>query len=258
MVLLVAVPADAQTSWDRSGEGWCDAEGGRDRAERFCEILTARLVSPGRLDVDGGTNGGVEVRGWDGADVEVRAKVWATADDASRATELARQVRVEVEGGVIRARGPESTRRESWGVSYEVRVPRRTDLDIRTHNGGVSLDGVTGALRFEAQNGGVHLSRLAGDVRGSTVNGGLHVELDGSRWQGAGLDVHTTNGGVDVRIPDGYSADFETGTVNGGIQVDFPVTVQGRVGRRLRTTLGDGGSAIKVVTTNGGVRVRGG
>jgi DUF4097 and DUF4098 domain-containing protein YvlB len=82
------------------------------------------------------------------------------------------------------------------------------------------------------------------------------VTLAGTRWDGEGLDVETTNGGIDVTVPEGYSARFETGTVNGGIDIDFPVTVQGRVGRRMTTTLGDGGPTIRAVTTNGGVKIR--
>ena len=79
--------------------------------------------------------------------------------------------------------------------------------------------------------------------------------LTGDTWEGAGLDVTTTNGGVRLRIPDDYSARLETGTVHGGIDIDFPVTVQGRIGREFSTTLGKGGRLVQVATTNGGVRV---
>jgi hypothetical protein len=37
--------------------------------------------------------------------------------------------------------------------------------------------------------------------------------------------------------------------------MDFPVTVQGRIDKRLDVTLGQGGPTIRVVTTNGGVIV---
>jgi hypothetical protein len=43
--------------------------------------------------------------------------------------------------------------------------------------------------------------------------------------------------------------------VNGGIDVDFPVTVQGRIGREFSTTLGRGGPLLRAATTNGQVRV---
>jgi hypothetical protein len=42
------------------------------------------------------------------------------------------------------------------------------------------------------------------------------------------------------------------------MSIDFPlqVTIQGRVGRTLRTTLGDGGPPIRVTTRNGPLTLR--
>ena len=248
-----SAPVDAQ--WARGEVGWCDDEGRRSDQDRHCMVLEADFADPGRLVVDGGMNGGVQVEGWSGDRVRVRAKVWANARSASRAQEIAEAVRVELRSGELSADGPRTERREHWGVSWEVMVPRDTDLRIETHNGGISVTDVRGAIDFDALNGGVHLSGVAGDVRGHTTNGGLTVELDGSRWDGDGLDAETTNGGVTIRVPANYSARLETGTVNGGIDLDFPVMVQGRVGRRLSTTLGEGGATVRAVTTNGGVRV---
>ncbi len=158
--------------------------------------------------------------------------------------------------GGIRAEGPRTERREWWSVSYRLLVPRRSDLGLETMNGGIRIAGVDGHIEFHAMNGGVKLTDLSGDVRGRTTNGGLEVELSGAAWTGAGLDVETTNGGVTLRIPEDYSARIETGTVNGGIEVDFPVTVEGRIGRRLNFDIGDGGATLRASTTNGGVRIR--
>jgi DUF4097 and DUF4098 domain-containing protein YvlB len=80
--------------------------------------------------------------------------------------------------------------------------------------------------------------------------------LKGTKWQGAGLDLQTTNGPVNLSIPEGYNAHLETGTVNGPMRFDFPVTVQGRIDRRLSLDIGSGGPTIRVVTTNGPVIVR--
>lgn len=256
LALVLAGQAQAQVRWERSDEGWCDRSwGGRD-SDRFCEVLTATTASAGSLRVDAGQNGGVDVTAWDRNDVEIRAKVWANARSEARAQEIARAVKISVSGGRIAADGPDVGRRESWGVSYEIQVPRTSDLDLETVNGGISVEDVTGDIRFAATNGGVHLTGVAGDVQGRTTNGGLHIELDGDRWAGAGLDAETVNGGVDLTIPRAYSAELVTGTVNGGIDIDFPVTVRGRIGRQLRTTLGDGGPTIRAVTTNGGVKIK--
>ena len=105
-------------------------------------------------------------------------------------------------------------------------------------------------------NGGMSLSRLAGDVDAHTTNGGLEVELSGDRWKGSGLSATTTNGGVTLEIPKNYNAELETGTVNGSVQVDFPITVEGKISKKLEATLGDGGPRVRVRTTNGGVHLR--
>jgi hypothetical protein len=57
-------------------------------------------------------------------------------------------------------------------------------------------------------------------------------------------------------VPEKYNAQLETGTVNGGMRIDFPITVQGTIGRRLTTKLGDGGPPVRVTTVNGGVTIR--
>ena len=96
----------------------------------------------------------------------------------------------------------------------------------------MTISGVSGDIRFDTNNGGVRLSDLGGMVRGETHNGGLNVILSGRQWDGQGIDVETTNGGVTLDIPDGYNAELETRTVNGGFQNDFPVTVQGELSIR--------------------------
>ena len=91
---------------------------------------------------------------------------------------------------------------------------------------------------------------------GKTVNGGVNVELAGEHWEGAGLDARTTNGGVSIKVPDGYSCQLAVTTVNGGVRSDFPLTVQGRLDKNIDVTLGKGGAPVRVATTNGGVHLK--
>lgn len=254
-VMMVGGAGSAQAqAWERGEEGWCDRDWRGDQ-ERSCMVLSADVDDVGHLTVDGGTNGGVSVEGWSGSGVRVEARIWANAATAARADEIAEAVRIDYDRGELSASGPDSRRRESWGVSWVVSVPFETDLEIETNNGGISVREVNGRIRFDAHNGGVRLEGVGGDVEGRTTNGGLHVELAGDRWQGEGLDVETVNGGVTVYVPSDYSAQLETGTVNGGIDVDFPVTVRGRIGRSLDVELGGGGATVRAVTTNGGVKI---
>ena len=251
LVLLLCL-APAALAQDKTMT--CGEDGSRWDRGHYCEIREATVPPTGRLDVDGGTNGGISVKGADRSDILVRSKVQAYRDDEADSRRVAAEVHVETAGGRIRASGP-SMEHHGWSVSYEIFVPVKTDLELRTHNGGISILGVQGHLQFEAVNGGVHLERLAGTVEGHTTNGGVHLELAQDHWDGDRCDVSTTNGGVTIRIPSNYSAHLETGTVNGGVRVDFPVTVQGEINKNIAVDLGSGGRLVRATTTNGGVRV---
>lgn len=228
-----------------------------DRLVGNCEIREQTLaLSGGAIAIDGRQNGGVSVKGWDQNQVLVRARVQTGAPTAGEAQELSQQIRIETSGAKIFASGPENRKDFNWNVSYEVFVPRRADLSLETHNGGIAIADVNGRIDFTALNGGVVLKRVGGTVRGSTTNGGLVIELTGDRWDGDSLDVSTTNGGVILSVPENYSANLQTGTVNGSVSVDFPVTVQGRINKQIALNLGSGGAMVKAMTTNGGVHLK--
>ena len=254
---LWAVTAAAQDFRVVPDDGWCarDGDGDDDRA-KHCELREATWTASNSLRVDAAPNGGVKVWAWDKNQVKVVAKVTAVADDDAEARRLATGVRL-TGGERVSAEGPGSARRRSWwSVSYHVWVPARIDLDLASMNGGIALEGVRGRTEFETMNGGVHIVDGGGTVRGRTTNGGVKVELSGSRWDGEGLDVTTTNGGVVLNVPEDYNAHLVTGTVNGRIELGFPVRVQGRLDRQITTDLGSGGPTIRATTTNGGVVVR--
>src|SRR5581483_3813066 len=123
-----------------------------------------------------------------------------------------------------------------WRSKFESK-PRRSDLSLQAHNGGISISEVAGKIEFKTMNGGVSLRRVGGAVSGNTTNGGVHVELAGARWEGEMLNVTTTNGGVNIALPDNYSAHLETATTNGNVSSDFalnvPLTDRGRMPKEI-------------------------
>jgi len=259
VVTLFSLTSFLAVAQEREGKGSlaCRDNWYSDRLVGHCEMREQTLApNGGVVSIDGRQNGGVSVKGWDQNQILVRARVQTGAVSASEAEELAKQVRIETGGARIFASGPENRNDAHWDVSYEVFVPRRSDLSLDTHNGGITISDVNGRIEFTALNGGVVLKRVGGNVHGGTTNGGLVVELAGDRWDGETLDVKTTNGGIVMSVPENYSAHLETGTVNGSLSIDFPVTVQGRITRELAVNLGSGGATLKAMTTNGGVRIR--
>lgn len=235
----------------------------RDSRVKHCEIRETGFKGPvrgGALTVDPGMNGGVDVVAWDRDSVGVSARIQVSARSEEDADAIAKDIRIEAGGRAVSARGPEarSGRYQGWSVSFVVYVPRRTDLSISTENGPLSVREVSGQMDLSTQNGPLVLVGVGGDVRARAQNGPLMVRLTGARWDGAGLDAETQNGPADLRIPEGYNAKIDFGTVNGPLDVGFPlmVTVNGRITDHISTTLGSGGAPIHVATTNGPMSVR--
>jgi hypothetical protein len=247
LALALAAAAPAQP---RSSDAMDCDDLSSDR-EHHCDMREETLAGGNPLDVDAAPNGGIRVIGWDRGDVRLRARVVGYGDSDAEARRTASQVRIETGGGEIRARAPERQDHSSWTVSFELSVPQNSQVTLRTVNGGIAVRDLRGTVRFKATNGGVRLENVGGDVTGETNNGGLSIDLNGERWEGSGLDVQTHNGGVNLTVPSNYSAELETGTTNGRLRVDFPITVQGVIGRHLNTTLGAGGPKIRAMTYNG-------
>ena len=183
-----------------------------------------------------------------------RVSAWASTEDEAK--EIATEVKVESSDTEIRSTGPTMRGRRGWSVSYEIWAPARTDLRLSSTNGGLDVEGIKGRLDLETTNGGITLQAVSGDVNAETTNGGITVALEGRRWDGTGLNARTTNGGVRLTVPDGFNADLEAATTNGGMDFEFPVTISGRLNRRITTKLGEGGPPIRLETTNGGVTIR--
>ena len=226
MAVLLAMIAAAAVAgeWKTiDNDRWCRESRWNGDQETYCEVREITIPA-GRdvIRVDGGANGGIEVEGWDRDEIEIRVKVKAWDQDEDDARQMVEDIDVEVDGRVIRAEGPRQRHRHGWSVSYRLMVPRQSNLDLQATNGGLAVTDVEGEIYLDTTNGGISISNLAGDVKGTTTNGGLNVELTGDRWEGDGLDVRSTNGGVSLEIPEDYNAELETGTVNGGIEVDFP------------------------------------
>lgn len=223
------------------------------------ELRELTVAANGRLEVDGARNGGISVRGENRSDVLVRACVQAWGSSEQEAKSLASSVRINT-GSVIKADGPDEN---GWSVSYEIRAPRNSNLALRAQNGGISVKSVDGDIDVNTVNGGVSIADAAGTVRGRTTNGGLSVVLAGSGWKGSGLDLQTTNGGVNLILPSNFAANVEAGTVNGGFSSDFPglqVEKQsdrsyGPQPKKVAASINGGGAPVRVVTTNGGIRI---
>jgi hypothetical protein len=230
----------------------CDAEHGRDGQATVAESRQETISAATKTTIDPGTNGGIRIHGWNQQGVLVKACVRASAGTEQVASALLKEIRIVRGPGNIEPDGPADSESQHWSVSYEIWMPNASNVEAHSLNGGITIEGIEGEIRFHAQNGGVNLIHVGGDVEGATQNGGLTVQLAGTAWRGSGLRAETQNGGVNMTVPEGYSAQVEASTVNGGMHVDFPVELSGKT---VRFDLGSGGALLQVKTVNGGVRI---
>jgi hypothetical protein len=262
LFLLLALNAalSATASAQRDDRAWlddCRSNRWNSDRENYCEVRVAGFRLGGRtLSVDAGQNGGISVHAWDGDSVEVHERIQAQANTMEEAVDIGRQIQVQIANASVRADGPSLRGSRSWSVSYDIWVPRSAGLDLQATNGGIGITGTSGRVDARTVNGPLSLNGLSGDVHGRTSNGPLKVTLTGKRWEGGSLDAETTNGPVDLRVPGDYSARLITGTVNGPTRFDFPITLQGRITRRIDTNIGGGGPTVRAITTNGPIALR--
>ena len=140
-------------------------------------------------------------------------------------------------------------------MRYEVRLPKGVQLDGKTVNGGLTVEGVDTPVRLATVNGSISFDGV-GAHEMETVNGAIEARFNRADWSGA-VSLKTVNGGITLSLPEGANLTLEGRTMNGGVNSDFPVAMQGRWGpRSFRGTLGRGGREMRIETVNGGVTIR--
>jgi hypothetical protein len=141
-------------------------------------------------------------------------------------------------------------------VEYTVKVPHRTRVTLRSTNGDFTVTGVSGRFSAVTTNGRVRATGLGEGAKIETTNGVITVQASGL---GSGLTCETTNGVIDVTVPADVDANLSAQTTNGAVTYDgLTVTIAEKSRRRVDGSIGKGGPEIRLRTTNGAIRLRGG
>jgi len=182
-------------------------------------------VSPGELlEIDLNTGGSIDIMGWD--DNKISVKAYLSGPDYEDCI-----VEFDEKSGGLEILSSYHTkwRSRSSHLEFEIRIPRKFDLDIETNGGDITVENVEGELSGITHGGDLDLADLKGDIRFKT-NGGnvechnLYGEAD-LKTNGGNItcadseingEAHTNGGNVNIR---NVSGDFEC-TTNGG-QVSY-------------------------------------
>lgn len=233
------------------------------------EFRWREALAAGRVVEIKGVNGNVEATGAPGREVEVvavkRARRSNPEDVRIEVVRHADGVTIcavypSVEGRAANTCAPGdggrmNVQNNDVTVNFTVRVPAGVRFNGQTVNGRVEANNLSADVDARTVNGGINVS-TTGLARAATVNGSITVVMGRADWAD-GLEFKTVNGGIDLSFPASLNAQVEAKTLNGEISTDFPMTVTGTVSRRRLTgTIGGGGRDLRLETVNGSVQIR--
>jgi DUF4097 and DUF4098 domain-containing protein YvlB len=228
-------------------------------------VRSYTLPKDGRFEI-ANQNGEIQVKGTKGTDVKVTAhrEVHAASDEEAqrRLSELKMREDVAADRVVIEAQhdGDGFWFGRGLGIRWEVEVPDGLAVTVKTMNGTVRLQDVSGRITAATTNGNVSGTGVSGVVQGSAVNGSVSMTLDALSGD---VRLQTVNGSVRLELPATVDAELDATTVNGGVSVDDKLGLadvsanRGAFGppTNIRGRLNKGGPRVTLQTTNGGVRV---
>lgn len=269
-----------------------------------------KIKPGGRLEVSN-LNGGVEIIAWEKDEVEVNGVMYASTEAKLR--EMKIETDSQPESLRLKTVRPEGMGC-NCGAKYVIRVPKKIWLsNIVSSNGGLKVEDVDGEARLETSNGSVKLYRhtgkvnvktsnasiealsLVGDFSGRTSNGSIKVdglkgafEADTSNasivaridklpagrplkadssngsielylpdYADQPVEADTSNSSITLRLPASANAEVRVSTTNSSISNDFELTTTGEISKhRLEGRIGKGGATIRLSTSNGSVRLQ--
>ncbi|WP_240479654.1 DUF4097 family beta strand repeat-containing protein [Paenibacillus wynnii] len=190
-------------------------------------------------------------------DIEIVATVWVDQLEGVMAEAISEQSFIEVaEGSNIKitpkgkAYGESGKRQPRIDMDILVPEDRRFNLQVRTMNGGITLQNVEAIedISLETGNGELILHKVYGDITGKTLNGAVRVrDVQGS------VDLSTSGGDMNAWDIAGSlklsTAVGNVATVNSGGTVDI-------VSKNGNLTVTEARMKVHAESLNGSINVR--
>lgn len=160
-------------------------------------------------------------------------------------------------------------------VEIQIHMPRKGRVSLHTGDGKIELADFTGEMNLSSGDGSEEIHQVTGSLRATTGDG--HINADGRfdelnvKTGDGRLDVlatagskvaeewmlQTGDGSVSLALPQNFSADLHLHTGDGHIDVNVPITTEGRVnGNDLQGKMNGGGNMISIQTGDGSINLR--
>jgi len=147
-------------------------------------------------------------------------------------------------------------------------------LTLDLVDGNVSADECTGSIQVKAGDGKVVMKALQGNVAAETGDGSLSLEgtfdtlrakvsdgdmkvtVENGSTMKSDWSLRSSDGNIDLRLPQDFSADFDISTSDGKIHTTVPVSIEGSINQdRLEGKMNGGGQRFEVHTSDGNIDI---
>jgi DUF4097 and DUF4098 domain-containing protein YvlB len=178
----------------------------------------------------------------------------------------------------LEVRYPHHNFNVEWGqhkVDIIIQMPREGKVNLRTGDGKIEVASLKGEMDLHTGDGSVNLDAVDGKLRASTGDG--HIQANGRFDE---LDLKTGDGHVDVRaasgsaltnswrletgdgsvslqVPHDLAADVDLHTSDGHIDLDMPVSAEGKLRQNeIHGKINGGGSLLTIRTGDGSIHLK--
>ena len=148
----------------------------------------------------------------------------------------------------------------SWGnnvvdTDLEVKVPRKTNLDVSVFSAGVTVDAVEGSHKMSGFSSHLTLNDVSGPVKAHTFSGPIIIRQ--KNWEpNQQIDVDTFSGNVELHVPETAKGTVSFNSFSGHLNSEMPLTLHSTSRKNFRAELGGGGEGmLRFKTFSGSVRI---
>ncbi len=214
--LALAAPVAAQTNTENVDKTLTLQPGGTLRLKTFS----------GRVRITGGSGDQVVIK------AVRRARQDRLDDIKLEITQSGNTIEVDANHRLVERRNDNVVE-----TDFDIQVPSRTRLEIKTFSAPVTVIGVNANQ----------------DIDGFSSS----VTVEASEWADHDLDIKTFSGGVRLRLPDGARGNIDFNSFSGTFESDLPVTLSNSSRRNFRGALNGGGNSdFTLRTFSGDVSIR--
>ena len=204
--------------------------------------------------------GAIVIKGGDGSDCALKAKITGKAHTEEKAREIAEgtTVAAEIKGEklVVRVNKPTGVKGDALSVDLEITAPKGLGIECKTNVGDVTVSGMSGQIGAVTNVGSILCEAVVGELSLRTNVGDINARYDEAAPAECKAKMETNVGSIEFLGPRQMSAKVSASTEVGDIDSSTPITVVGKVGKSLNGTVGGGAGRVILRTNVGSIEIK--